>query len=281
MIYDSIIIGAGPAGIVAALQMKRAGLNVALIEKGEVGGLLRNANFVENYLGFPDGVSGKELIKHFKDHLCKQKVPIIREEVIEIGSEDSVYYVHTPEHTYKCSTVVAATGTVQKKAGIEGEEEFAGKNLFYEVADLPDNLEGESAVIIGGGDAAFDYALNLFDRGCVPTIVTREAVSCLPLLKERAEEKSIKYFENMPVIRICKAIDQLEVQCESDCLKAGYVFVAVGREPRYPRITVQNREGLYYVGDVRSGQYRQVHIALGDALRVAMEISHSLSPSSI
>src|SRR3989344_2749276 len=181
MTYDSIIIGAGPAGMVAALQMKRSGLDIVLFEKGEIGGLLRNANCVENYLGFPDGISGKELIRSFQDHLCKHKISIIREEVVEIGKEDAVFSVRTVEH--------------------------------------------------------------------------------------------------MPVVRISLGAGQLEVQCASQCFQADYVLVAVGREPRYPRIATKSRRGLYYAGDVRSGQYRQVHIATGDALRVAMEITHSHSYS--
>ena len=276
MIYDSIVIGAGPAGVVAALQMKRAGLNVVLFESGELGGLLRNANFIENYLGFPDGVSGRELVRHFQDHLCKYKVPLLKEEVLEIGREDKIFSVHTSEHMYRGATIVVATGTVPKKAGIEGEEQLGESKLFYEVADLPEDEQKKSVVVIGGGDAAFDYALNLSSKWHASTIVTRGTVSCLPILKERVEKEGIPYLENSLVLRICKAGSQLEVQCETDTFKADYVLIAVGREPRYPRIATKNKEGLYFVGDVRGGRYRQVHIATGDALRVAMEISHSL-----
>ncbi|HLD32728.1 MAG TPA: NAD(P)/FAD-dependent oxidoreductase [Candidatus Peribacteraceae bacterium] len=279
MTYDSIIIGAGPAGMVAALQMKRSGLDIVLFEKGEIGGLLRNANCVENYLGFPDGISGKELIRSFQDHLCKHKISIIREEVVEIGKEDAVFSVRTSGHTYLSSTVVIATGTVPKKAGIGGEEEFCGSRLFYEAADLPADGQQNTVLVIGGGDTAFDYALNLSGRGYVPTIVMRDTVSCLPLLKMRAEKRGIRTVEHMPVVRISLGAGQLEVQCASQCFQADYVLVAVGREPRYPRIATKSRRGLYYAGDVRSGQYRQVHIATGDALRVAMEITHSHSYS--
>ena len=276
MMYDSIVIGAGPAGVVAALQMKRAGLNVVLFESGELGGLLRNANFIENYLGFPNGVSGRELVQHFQDHLCKYKVPLFKEEVLEIKKEDGVFSVHTSAHAYQGATVVVATGTMPRKAGIEGEEQLSKSNIFYEVADLPEGGKKKSVVVIGGGDAAFDYALNLSSRWHAPTIVTRGTVSCLPILKERVEKEGIPYLENSLALRICKAGSQLEVQCETDTFKADYVLIAVGREPRYPRIATKNKEGLYFVGDVRGGRYRQVHIATGDALRVAMEISHSL-----
>ena len=280
MIYDSIIIGAGPAGIVAALQMKRSGLHVVLFEKGEIGGLLRNANCVENYLGFPDGISGRELICSFQDHLCRHKVPTIREEVVEIGKDGAVFSVRTSGHTYFSSTVVIATGTAPKKAGIKGEEECCGSRLFNEAADLPADGQQHAVLVIGGGDAAFDYALNLSERGYVPTIVMRDSVSCLPLLKMRVEKKGVHIVEHMPVARISLGVGQLEVHCLSECFQADYVLIAAGREPRYPRITAKDRKGLYFVGDVRSGSYRQVHIATGDALHAAMEISHFLSSHS-
>jgi len=278
---DSIIIGAGPAGIMASLQMERAGLHVALFEKGEIGGLLRNANFIENYMGFPDGVSGEELIGHFKDHLCKRKIPVFREEVIEIGKRDGVFSVHTQGHVYWSSTVVVATGTMPKKAGIEGEDALAGIKVFYEAADLPEDGLRKDILIIGGGDAAFDYALNLSGRGHTPVIIIRGTASCLSLLKERVLKEGILCREHKFVTRLSESGDRLAVQCSDDHFEADAILVAVGREPRYPRITTKNCDGLYFAGDVHGGRYRQIHIALGDALRAAMEITHSLSSSAV
>jgi len=278
---DSIIIGAGPAGIMASLQMERAGLNVALFEKGKIGGLLRNAYRVENYMGFSDGISGENLIKHFEEHLRKRKIPLFHEEVVEIGKRDGVFFVHTPEHVYQSSTVVIATGTMPKKAGIEGEDALAGAGVFYEVAELSKDGERKDVIVIGGGDAAFDYALNLSERGYVPMILTRGTASCLPLLKKRALNNGIPCREHKHVTCLSKTGDRLTVQCGTECCETDTVLIAVGREPRYPRITAENRDGLYCAGDVHGGRYRQVHIALGDALRTAMEITHSLSSSAV
>tara|TARA_Y100000310_G_scaffold334703_1_gene415031 strand:+ start:551 stop:1417 length:867 start_codon:yes stop_codon:yes gene_type:complete len=279
MIYDSIIIGAGPAGITAAMQMKRSGLKIAIFEGERVGGLLRNANNVENYLGFPDGISGVDLIAHFREHLNTQKVPLIQEEVLEVGGEEGAFIIQTPRHTYKSKTVVIATGTSPLQANIEGEEELAGTKLFYEVADLPEDAKNANIILIGGGDAAFDYAINLFERGHKPTIVTRGEASCLPILRVRAEEKGILYREYASPTSVQQIEDQVEVQLDDGALQADYVFVAVGREPRYPRITVQSRKGIHFAGDVHGNRFRQVHIAAGDALRVAMDISLSLLAS--
>jgi len=255
--------------------MKRAGLDVLLIEKGEIGGLLRNANLVENYLGYPDGISGKDLINQFEDHLKSKEVIPVQEEVIEIGRNDQSFVVKTDTDEHKSKNVIIATGTTPKKAGVEGEDELVGSKLFYEVADVPSD-DHKNVVIVGGGDAAFDYAINLHLKGCIPIILMRGNPTCLPLLKERAEKYQIEYQENSPVDRISQGGEGIEIQSGSQNIKADYVLIAVGREPHYPPVTTDDHEGLYFVGDVHSGIYRQVHIATGDALQVAMKIIRSL-----
>ncbi|PIR52801.1 hypothetical protein COU76_04620 [Candidatus Peregrinibacteria bacterium CG10_big_fil_rev_8_21_14_0_10_49_10] len=276
MTYDSIVIGAGPAGITAAVHMKRSGLKVALFEKGRIGGLLRNANRVENYLGFPDGISGKELIAYFEDHLIKNQVPLIREEIVEIGGEEDAYVVKTAAASYTGATVVIATGTVAKQAGFPGEKELVGTTLFYEVADVPEEARHAIIVVVGGGDAAFDYALHLHRQGHFPTLVTRSEACCLPMLRVRAEEKGIPFLEHLDVLGVRGKGDGIEVQCANQTLQAHYVLIAVGREPYYPRITAYNRSGIHFAGDVHGSRFRQVHIAAGDALRIAMDITFSL-----
>lgn len=261
MTYDCIIIGAGPAGMIAALQMQRAGLNIVLFEKKEVGGLLRNANAVENYLGCKGKVSGKDLAKRFKEHLNEHKVELIREEVMEVGEENNAFLVKTNKNCYKCNNVIVATGTKPKRAGIEGEEGYAGKKVFYEICDMPEMDKKKEVLIIGGGDVGFDYALQLKEQGHEPTIITQRKIRCLPLLKKRTQEQRIRCIENSSPDRI-----------EEEVMQFDYILIAVGREPHYPLITAQKSEGLYHVGDVKNGFYRQVHIATGDALRVAMDI---------
>ena len=99
MIYDCIIIGAGPAGIVAAIQLKRSGRNVILFEKEKVGGLLRNANLIENYVGVGSGMIGNDLIEVFKKQLEEQNICVVKEEVIDIKKED-VFEIKTNQNVY-------------------------------------------------------------------------------------------------------------------------------------------------------------------------------------
>ncbi|MAE68737.1 MAG: NAD(P)/FAD-dependent oxidoreductase [Candidatus Peribacteraceae bacterium] len=275
--YDCIIIGAGPAGIAAAVQLKRAGLSLLLLEKGEVGGLLRNANLVENYLGFTGGISGKDLIELFKKQIAEQEISLTKEEVIEVKKIGVNFVVETKENSYKSSNVIIATGTKPKTAGIAGEESLTNKKVFYEIADLPTIEQGKDILIIGGGDIGFDYAIQLKSLGHLPTIITRGEVQCLSLLTTRARELDIPVFTNITPRKMHEDGESITVQCDTDNFQTDYVLIAVGREPRYPLLPMQNYLGLYQIGDVKNKHQRQVHIAMGDALRIAMDITSSIT----
>ena len=188
-----------------------------------------------------------------------------------------MFLVKTNKNCYKCNNVIIATGTRPKRAGIEGEEVMAGKKVFYEICDLPEMKEGKKILIIGGGDVGFDYALQLKEQGHEPIIITQGKVKCLPLLEQRTKEQQIRCFENSSPIRIEEADDHVNIHCENEVMQTDFVLIAVGREPHYPLITAKKTEGIYHVGDVKNGLYRQVHITTGDALRAAMDIIHTSS----
>jgi thioredoxin reductase (NADPH) len=279
MIYDCIIIGAGPAGMIAALQMQRAGLKIVLFEKREPGGLLRNANLIENYLGIHDGISGKDIVSLFQNHMNKQGIVILREEVIAVRRRNG-FLIQTEQCVYKSQYVIIATGTAPKELCIPGEELLRGKKLFYEVSDLPDTKREKTIIIIGGGDIGYDYALQLSKKNYKPFIITKDKVKCLPLLRERANAKNIRCIEHCLPERIQWSDNRVTVLCRSQSFDADYILVAIGRRPQYPHITVKNHTDIYFVGDVHNKQYRQVHIATGDALRASMNIIKSIHSHS-
>src|SRR3989338_2799441 len=141
MIYDCAVIGAGPAGIIASLQLKRAGYKVAIFERKKIGGLLYNANKIENYLGFKEGVSGPMLAFLFINHLNKFKIKIIKENVLTIENTGKnhcgLFNIYTTKSKKQAKSVILATGTSPNQIGILGETALAGKKLFYELKDLP------------------------------------------------------------------------------------------------------------------------------------------------
>ena len=331
MTYDCAIIGAGPTGIISAIQLKRSGFSVILFEKNEIGGLLRNANLVENYLGFPGGVSGSELVAIFHQQLKKFKIQLVKAEVTSIchaeeetrsgsvskhESKAGIYQIQTPKKTYHAKTIIVATGTTPKTANLPGEAELVGKKVFYEIADFlhchsngqkchpcesrdlsPPNssttplssppktpskpirdkrYEIPDTIILGSGDAAFDYALNLHKQGHHPTIVMRDVPNCLPLLQKRVAQQKIPVFENLHPLRLCHSREsgnlsprpakttspssppktpskpirdtryhipdtKIALVCKEKTFIVDYVLIAVGREPTFPQIDIPDQ----------------------------------------
>src|SRR3989344_1955361 len=169
-------------------------------------------------------------------------------------NKNKIFEVYMGNGTcYKSLTVIIATGTISKKARIPGHGNLCGKKVFYEIADIP--LTNEIAdisltnhkktnnkkeiLIIGGGDAAFDYAINLHERGHKPSIIMRNNPTCLNLLLKTAKEKKILYFENTVPLHIYKDNDKITLECAHKTFKADFILIAVGREPVYPLIDCQ------------------------------------------
>ena len=154
------IIGAGPAGIATALQLKRYGITPIILEKNMIGGLIRNALLVENYPGFPEGISGLNLVHRFKNQLERASIPVCFEEVTLLDIEDGNFLIKTKKRVFSSQMVVVVSGT--KPRGFTAFEipEEVKDNIFYEIYPLL-KVRDRTIVVVGAGDAAFDYALHL------------------------------------------------------------------------------------------------------------------------
>lgn len=260
------IIGAGPAGIACAVQLKRFGIEALLFEKKQIGGLLRNANWVENYLGFESGISGQDLVEKFGKNLEILNIKPVFEEVIKV-SYDKCFLLETEKGFYQSEILVIASGTKPKKLDY--------KNLTYEIVDLDKkSCINKNFAIIGAGDAAFDYALNLvnnYNANEVNILNRSEKVKCIPLLEERA-----LYTGKINHIKNVKANDIEKFIANTD-----YTLAAIGREPYLDFIdetilsNKQKLEGekrLYFIGDVVNNFLRQTLIAAGQGMKAAMKI---------
>ncbi len=281
------ILGAGPAGIAAAIQLVRSGIDPLLIEKGEVGGLLLNANLVENYLGFPEGISGRDLVGLFKEQLERLGIRVKFEEVKKLDYKEDLFFVETDRGVTESKIVVIATGTRPKEITDIAIKDDIRDRFFYEVYPIID-VRDKKIIIIGSGDAAFDYALGLSKKNDVTILNRSVRTHCLPILMDRCKKsKSISYFTNTEVRAIKRDGSGLEVTAVnvSDGKEfisyADYLIAAVGREPCTeffgPEIKknldiLQKTRRLFMIGDIISGIYRQTAISVGDGIRVAMEI---------
>lgn len=281
-VYDVIIIGAGPAGIATAIQLKRYGLDFLLLEKDEAGGLLKNASLVENFPGFPKGIKGKALISNFKRHLSKSGIRIKKEKVSDVKYLRGIYNVLTSKNTYYSRYLVIASGTKPIEYRPAGRLK---KNFYYEVHEL-NETRNKVVTIIGGGDAAFDYAYNLAGRGNKINILMRGcSPSCIPaLLKMARKSESININENVNIEKISESEDKILVHCVKNrhkkVFESDILIAAVGRNPQTDFIksiskkecNALSKNSLYFAGDVKNKIYRQAAISIGDGIRAAMEV---------
>ena len=302
MKHDKVaIIGAGPAGIACAVQLKRYGQEFLLFEKNQTGGLLRNANLVENYIGLKKSISGQALVKNFRKNLKDLDIEPILTEVKKVSFSGNCskkhFVIETATGSFTSEILVVASGTKPKKSEIiqtrrSPSAEFLRQNkkIFYEIVDLnKSSCAGKKFAIIGAGDAAFDYAINLVNNYNVSdvSILNRsEQAKCLPLLEKRAlETGKIKYFKNIHVESIAAADKKVILSGIKDKnnfnLEADFIIFAVGREPCLDflseellndNLKLQKERLLYFIGDVANDNYRQTSIATGNGIKTAMKI---------
>ncbi len=286
---DVAIIGAGPAGVAAAIQLKRFGINPVLYEEKSVGGLIRNANLIESYPGFPNGISGVQFVKLLDDHLNNLNIEVRYEAVNSISYDEPEFQIRTNKGTLSSRFIILASGTLPITSDVQGVSELIGANVFYEVYPLY-TARGRQIVIVGAGDAAFDYGLNLGQHNSVIIYNRGQNASCLPLLIKRARQnKNIVYRKNHILKRVMQTGNILDLFWETNGRnwreKADYLLFAIGRTPNLSylddsvskKLTSLEASGLLHViGDVKNGKYRQASISVGDGVKAAMAIADKL-----
>jgi thioredoxin reductase (NADPH) len=286
-IHDVLIIGGGPAGIAASIQLKRYDIESLIVEKNTLGGLLREANLVENYLGFPEGISGESLANIFKKQIEDYKIKVVYETVISLNFENQLFVVKTDNSIHYSKIVIIASGTNPKISPYEIDNRCK-ERVHSSIINLK-NLTNKEIVIIGAGDAAFDYAINLSKNNKVFIFNRSDRIKSLPLLYKRAmKNKNISYFEFMSLNNVDCNLDKLRLEFynsktnEINDFQTDYLLFAIGRvlnlnfvsEDVTNNINEFQKEGLLYlIGDVKNGLYRQTSISVGNGIECAMKIN--------
>lgn len=286
--YDVLVIGGGPAGIGTAIQTIRYGYNVEIIEKNEIGGLLRNANLIENFAGFPKGINGNKLTSLFKKQIKHLNIPILYETALEIEFEDK-FIIKTNKNIYSSYFLVLAAGT---KAIIPQKPDLSNlptDSYFFELTQLKNPINRKIA-IIGGGDAAFDYALQLSEKNKINIINRSEKYKGLDLLFDRIQQDSKIIYKNQSIVEKVVYYDKkIRLFCsrkndnfEIDCDLLG---ITIGREPNYIKVSenvkAQKDNRYFEIGDLVNGIRRQASIAYGNGIDVAMKIHEIKKNESI
>ncbi|HMK64503.1 MAG TPA: FAD-dependent oxidoreductase, partial [Thermodesulfobacteriota bacterium] len=160
-IYDLIIIGGGPAGLTAGLYAQRGKLKTLLIEKLIPGGQILTTDWVDNYPGFPEGVSGFDLVEKMRSQTERFELPIVSDEISSLSVKGHDKVIAGTQNTYTAKSVIIASGAVHKKLGVPGEALLGGKGVSYcATCDGPFFRDQEVAVV-GGGDTAVQEAIFL------------------------------------------------------------------------------------------------------------------------
>ena len=280
-----VIIGAGPAGIASAIQLKRFGIDSIVFEKNKIGGLIRNAKKIENYPPFHEYISGLEFADKLTTHLEKYFIKIIYREITLINYDETKkeYTLYTnDDKEYNADILIIASGTKAKKLSIPTD--FYNK-VYTEIEDLFDKID-KDIVIIGAGDAAFDYALNLSKKNSISILNRTENIKALPILRNLVlNSNNIKYEDNVLVRNVIQTNDKLQIEIKKNneitYKKTDYLVLAIGRVPfkdfysdniKNLEKSLINEKSLYLIGDVKNDEYRQISISIGDGVKTAMEI---------
>lgn len=292
--YDVIIIGGGPAGLSAAIYAARDRLSVLLIEQGMVGGQIINTEQVENYPGFPQGISGYELTQSMHRQATRFGLETVTAEVtgVQDGKEKVVV---TSDGSFAARAVIIAGGSLRQKLGVPGEAEFTGKGVSYCATCDAAFFRDKAVAVVGGGNAAMTEAVHLTKFASSVVVIHRRAqLRAMPILQDRAKaQPKIGFLWDSVVEEIIGEtfVRQLRVRHvptgKITLLEVAGVFVAVGFRPNTGYLkglltldatgaVVANERmetdvaGIFAAGDIRSNSIRQAIAAAGDGAVAAV-----------
>ena len=300
--YQVVIIGGGPAGLTAGLYCARSRFNTLLIERGVIGGQITNAERVENYPGFPRGISGIELGQLIHEQAISYGLETLLAEVTKVVPVQKHNLVSTSEGDFVAESVIIASGSQFRKLGVPGEDKFVGKGISYCATCDGPLFRAKTVAVIGGGDSAVTEALYLSKfASSVKVIHRRSQLRASKIFQERAKaEPKIGFIWDTVVTQIegDGVVKQLTLKNTKNdrisILELAGIFVAIGSKPNSTQwrgllpldeegyiVTNELMEtkipGIFAAGDVRHNSTRQAITAAGDGATAAISAAKFLS----
>jgi thioredoxin reductase (NADPH) len=300
--YEVIIIGGGPAGLSAAIYTARARLDSLLIEKGLVGGQIVNAERLDNFPGFPEGISGTKLAELMHEQATKYGLKTTIAEVTGVRLEKELKVIETASGSYRTRALIIASGCHRQKLGVAGEAEFTGKGVSYCATCDGAFFRELPVAVVGGGNAAVTEALHLTKFASKVTVIhRRDQLRAGKILQEKAfSEPKIDFRWDSVVSKIegkdlVSGLKLRDVKTSREStLSVSGVFVSIGFIPNteYLKGVVPLAEngavitndlmetevaGIYAAGDIRKGSPRQVITACGDGATAAIQATKFLT----
>lgn len=298
-IYDVIIIGAGPAGMTAAVYTSRANLSTLMLERGVPGGQMANTEEVENYPGF-DHILGPELSTKMFDHAKKFGAEYAYGDVKEVIDYKQYKEINCGSKSFKARAIIIAAGAQYKKIGVPGENELGGRGVSYCAVCDGAFFKNKELIVVGGGDSAVEEGVYLTRFASKVTIVhRRDELRAQKILQDRAfANEKIDFIWNHTVKQINESNGKVgsvtlvsTVTGEEQEVKTDGVFVYVGMEPLtkpFASLEITNEngyivtnermetkvDGIFAAGDIREKTLRQIVTATGDGSIAAQNAQH-------
>jgi thioredoxin reductase (NADPH) len=292
--YEVIIIGGGPAGLTAGLYTSRSRLDTLLIEMGLLGGQMTTTELIDNYPGFPQGITGDELSRLMEEQAKRFGLEVVSKEVVEVKTDGEMKVVKADHAIHHCKALIICTGNEWRRLGLPGEQEFTGRGVSYCATCDGAFFRDSQIIVVGGGDSALTEALYLTKFAKEVTIIhRRDALRGTKIYQERV-------FANPKIKLLWDSVVQ-EIKGDSVVrsvlvknLKTGKVtehsaegvFIFVGLLPRTQFLkglvqideggyilTDENGEtsvkGIFAAGDCRKKLLRQIATAVGEGATAA------------
>ena len=301
--YDTVILGAGAAGLAAGLYTTRAMMKTVILEQLGPGGQLLITDEIENYPGFPEGINGQELAQRMEQQTTRFGAEIEYTEVMEVEDvEKPVKTVHTDDRDFTAKTVIIATGGAHNKLGVAGEDALAGRGVSYCAVCDGNFFRGQDVVVVGGGDAAMDEGHYL--SGIVNSVTfihRRDELRAAKILQERAFANEKVKFLWSHVVEEFKGDEALDRALVKNLkteevyeypMAAAFIYVGFHPNTEYLKGVLELDAGghiytdinmrtavpmVYACGDARAESTRQLGAAVGDGITAALAAYHDLS----
>jgi thioredoxin reductase (NADPH) len=301
----TIIIGAGPAGMSAALYAARANLEPVVLSGMELGGQVSVTYIVENYPGFPEGIEGPKLVENFQKQAERFGTKVEFDSATEVDLSTRPFRVKTWGNEYLAETLIITTGATPRHLDVPGEKEFTGRGVSYCATCDGHFFRGKDVIVVGGGDSALEEALFLTRYvNSVKIIHRREELRAGAILQNRAfKNDKVEFIWNTVVTEIIGdgIVDTVKLKNvktgEEEELKTDGVFIFIGHIPntdlyedqleldengyvQVDRFMQTSVPGVFAAGEVADSHFRQVITSAGMGAAAAMQAIHFLEDHS-
>lgn len=296
--YDVVIVGAGPAGMTAALYASRANLSVLMLDRGIYGGNLNNTAAIENYTGFPS-IQGPDLAKQMYQGATQFGADYAYGAVQSVKIDGNFKKITTDmDETYTAKALVIASGSEQKKLNVPGEKEYSGKGVSYCAVCDGAFFKGKHLIVVGGGDSAVEEGMYLTQFADKVTVLVRhDHLKAAAIAQDKAKKNDkMEFIFNTSVTEIEGDGQQVtgvkthqNVSGEDGQLQADGIFIYVGVVPMtkpFDNLDILDDQGwvitndkletklpgVFAIGDVRETPLRQIATAVGDGALAGQEV---------